>query len=259
MTARLSDWQTYHEWVEDQIGPDPTILEIGCGRGDLTPFPWCRYPDVHLIGLDPDPLAAANLHISRLVPFNGGPWRIPPESVDLVICRYVLEHIAEREELFANLRRVMRPGARFVFLTPNLWHPAVLISKVLPTTCKQRILRWTMGADEQDLFPTHYQMNTARILRSLADRWDFSVERLVTHEFEPCKYLDEVSVGFGAFYAYFRLMSVTGLGRLLGASILAEFRKHPRPLRHAPARVEVLVKMESRESAACLLPARLSK
>jgi hypothetical protein len=68
-------------------------------------------------------------------------------------------------------------------------------------------------------------MNGERILRSLADRWGFGVERLTTREFEPCKYLDRSSIGFGACYAYFQLASAGALGRLFGASILGEFRK----------------------------------
>lgn len=225
MAGRLNDWQTYHEWVEHRIEAGMTVLEVGCGRGDIAPFPWRRYPDIRLVGLDPDPSAEANPQLSEFVSLNGGPWQVPADSIDLVICRYVLEHVAERENFFANLRRVTKTGGRFVFLTPNLRHPAILASSILPVSWKRRTLRLTMGVDEDDIFPTHYRMNSESILRSLAGRWGFGVERLMTREFEPCKYLDRFSFGFAAFYTYFQLMSAGTLGRLFGASILGEFRK----------------------------------
>jgi ubiquinone/menaquinone biosynthesis C-methylase UbiE len=202
-----------------------TVLEVGCGRGDIAPFPWRFYPGVRLVGLDPDLGAAANPHLSEFIHLNGSSWQVPDVSVDLVICRYVLEHVAEREEFFANLCRVTKKGGRFIFLTPNLRHPAILASSVLPVSWKRRTLRLTMGVAEDDIFPTHYRMNSERTLRSLANRWGFGVERLTTREFEPCTYLDRSSLGFVAFYTYFQLMSVGALGRRFGASILGEFRK----------------------------------
>ena len=145
------------------------------------------------------------------------------------------------------------------------WHPICGTrpswpSSILPAAWKRRILRLTMRINEEDVFPTHYRMNTVRILRSLARRWDFSVERLVTHEFEPCKYLDDFTLGFAAFYAYFRCMALTGLGRFFGASILAEFRKPRRRPELTPSTVKVIVKVTHSEPAtAWLLPARFSR
>ena len=58
--------------------------------------------------------------------------KIPPTSVDVVICTGALEHMLNKKAVLHAIRRVLKPGGRFVCLTLNdqffwynLWAPAI--------------------------------------------------------------------------------------------------------------------------------------
>ena len=63
----------------------------------------------------------------------------PDESFDLIVCSWVLEHLAQPERVFAEVARVLRgpdpvhqlSGGHFVILAPNAWHPLVWVNRVL--------------------------------------------------------------------------------------------------------------------------------
>ena len=133
--------------------------------------------------------------------------------------------------IYRNIRRVLKPGGRFVFLTPNVWHPAILTSHVLPVAVKRAILKRTMGVDEDDIFPTFYRLNRRSLLASIGRQGSLSVEHLQTREFSPCTYADRFAAGRLLFRGYYNFMRTTGLGRHFGASIVGVFRKDTHPSR----------------------------
>lgn len=47
----------------------------------------------------------------------------PDSTFDLVTSIEVLEHIAELEQALGEIFRVLTPGGRFAFTTPNKWFP----------------------------------------------------------------------------------------------------------------------------------------
>ena len=222
----LNDWETYHEWIARLLRPGMTVLEVGCGKGDIDPFPWDHYLGVRVIGLDPDLAARANPQIDEFIELeSASEWPVEPGTADLVLARYVIEHVAQPRAFLSNVRRVLKPAGRFLFLAPNLQHPAILLSHLLPVSAKRALLGATMGTADDDVFPTFYRMNSARKLRALARQHGFTVEQLVTKEFSPCTYSDCFWPGFLAFYSYFAVVTRTGLDRYLGATLLGQFQK----------------------------------
>lgn len=219
-----SDWQVYHNLVIDHLEPGMTVLDVGCGRGDIAPFPWEDIHGVTVIGLDPDPSAARNPNLDQFVLLdNEGRWPVEDNSLDLVIARYVLEHVASPADFFANVRRTLKPGGHFIFLTPNKRHPAMIVSRHLPHALKTRVLAHATGIDDADVFVTHYRLNTSNNLRRQAKRHGFFVEHLETKEFEPVRYLDFNIVGFLVAYGYYLAIKRTGLESSLGDSITGVF------------------------------------
>jgi tRNA threonylcarbamoyl adenosine modification protein (Sua5/YciO/YrdC/YwlC family) len=96
------------------------ILELGTGTGETAARLLARHPEATLVGIDESPamLAAAaarlpagrvQLHVARLqAPLPEGPF-------DLVASALAVHHLdaAEKQELFARVRAVLRPGGRF--------------------------------------------------------------------------------------------------------------------------------------------------
>ena len=101
--------------------------------------------------------------VGEHLPFAG-------ESFDLIVCLWVLEHLREPLTVLREVRRVLRPGGHFVFLTPNLRNPLLVlnrIGKALPSL-QRRLVPRLYGRDEADTFPVQYRANTVGSLRRLA-------------------------------------------------------------------------------------------
>ncbi len=230
MTARpqveLNDWQTYHGLVAQRLQPGQTVLEVGCGRGDVAPFPWEEHPGVTLIGADIDSSAARNPAITRFVQLpSSGAWSIPRSGVDLVLARYVFEHIDDPAEFLSNVGRALKPDGELIFLTPNRRHPAMAVSRLLPTSLKRGILLRTGHADPHDVFPTRYRMNTPNTLLGLARDHGFAVSEQQTREYAPCGYLSFCAAGRLLARGYRSLLAGSRLESHFGAQIIGRWRK----------------------------------
>lgn len=221
-----NDWQSYHAVIAAHLCPGMTVVEVGPGRGTIAPFPWHEHPGVTLVGLDPDPAAAGNPFLHRFEELvDGAPWPVHDSAADMVIARYVLEHVADPDDFMANVARILRPGGRFVFLTPNRAHPIMTASRLLPYALHVRLLALAKGADARDVFPTHYRANSRPALEALARAHGLAVDALDIGERVPFGYLDVALAGFLAAAAYQQIVTRTGLERRIGLSILGVMRK----------------------------------
>jgi SAM-dependent methyltransferase len=101
---------------------------------------------------------------------------LPSQSVDLVVSRSVLEHLEAPLNVFREIHRVLRPGGRFVFLTPNRWDYASLAALAIPNRLHPVLVRRLTDRKECDTFPTFYRANTNRAIHRLARQTGFQVE-----------------------------------------------------------------------------------
>lgn len=106
-------------------------------------------------------LAAAVGADARRLPFAD-------ESFDLVTANMVLEHLDAPAEVFAEVARVLAPGGRFVFVTPNRTHPVVwLASKLISQTSRKALSRLLERRAAEHIFYTFYRANSPRQIRQL--------------------------------------------------------------------------------------------
>jgi Methylase involved in ubiquinone/menaquinone biosynthesis len=172
--AMRPGWQTSGDQLEalvrSYVTPESCVLDLGCGRGGVVELFW---RDVKLAaGLDPDSPSLAEHRAPGMPILRGvGEWLpFAGESFDLVVCLWVLEHLKEPLTVLGEVRRVLRPGGHFVFLTPNLRNPLLLlnrIGKALPLL-QRRLVPRLYGRHEADTFPVQYRANTVSAVRGLA-------------------------------------------------------------------------------------------
>ena len=172
--AMRPDWRSSGDQLEalvrGYVTPDSRVLDLGCGRGGVVELFW---RDVKLAaGLDPDSPSLTEHRAPGMPILRGVGEHLPfaGESFDLVVCLWVLEHVREPQTVLREVARVLRPGGHFVFLTPNLRHPLLLlnrIGKALPSVQTRFVSRF-YGRRESDTFPVQYRANTVRSLRALA-------------------------------------------------------------------------------------------
>jgi SAM-dependent methyltransferase len=160
-------------------------LDLGCGRQIVPQFAMGLDAQRALvaraslmIGLDVDSAIGQHPLLHGRVMGLGETLPFAARSFDLVTANVVVEHVADPKRFLGEIRRVLRPGGRFLFHTPNYTYYLTLIASVVPDAIKQRIVWMLERRNAADVFPTHYRMNTMKQVRALATACGFEVESL---------------------------------------------------------------------------------
>lgn len=107
------------EFTQEFTLPSPT-LDVGCGDGHFASIAFERKLEV---GLDPwtDPIRQAKRFggYCTLVQADGGKMPFLDGYFASALSNSVLEHIPHVRLVLKDLRRVMQPGAPFIFCVPN--------------------------------------------------------------------------------------------------------------------------------------------
>ncbi len=156
----------YRDRVAAHLGPSVWALDLGCGRGGVVEELYERAGQV--IGVDADWLSLAEHRLKSLP--RAAAWAealpFPAGSFDLICCSWVLEHLPDPERALREVARVLAPGGRFIFLTPNARHPLLTLNRWLRWT-RGRAVRWLYGRAEADTFPALYRANTISSLTAI--------------------------------------------------------------------------------------------
>jgi len=166
-------------WVRAAAGPTSRVFDLGAGRGGVHELIWA---DVALcIGVDPDHASLTGRRVPLPVAQAWGD-RLPlaDRQFDLALAIWVLEHVADPAATLGEIARVLRPGGRLIFLTPNRRHPLIVanrLSQALPQL-QRRLVPALYGRDAADTFRVHYRANSSNTLTTLADGCGLVLERL---------------------------------------------------------------------------------
>ena len=106
--------------VEDVALADKAVLDLGCGTGGITRFLAQTYRPACIVGIDVDAglIARAAERASKAGLGNSltfrtvtpGPLPFADSSFDVVFSKDAMVHIADKQALFAEIFRVLRPG-----------------------------------------------------------------------------------------------------------------------------------------------------
>lgn len=129
--AKDAQWQLI---AQAALPPGGTVLEIGCGTGNVLMLAKRAAPGAVLIGLDPDPKAlaitrrkasraGAEIRLDRgfadQLPYADG-------SVDRVLSSFMFHHVpaAQKVDALREVRRVLKPGGSLHLLDFDHHEPA---------------------------------------------------------------------------------------------------------------------------------------
>lgn len=208
MQVRIDSFGGYSEYdgtvkfytrVRSLIAKDSLIVDWGCGRGgDTSDLPslyrsrlkTLNTGEVRVVGVDIDPVASTNPTLHDFYLLNDGKCLdIMSESVDMVICDFVLEHIDSPSEFIAEVTRILKPGGYFCARTTNKWGYVAIASKLIPKSLHARVLSVAQPQRKpEDVFPAPYLINTASDIRRL---FSYDFDYCVQYEFaEPAYFGD---------------------------------------------------------------------
>jgi SAM-dependent methyltransferase len=166
----------YTTFLAECITPQTRLLDVGCGPGGLV----ASYEGVvqQVIGVDAYASRfdqPAELH--TLVEGDGDRLPFPASTFDLVTCSWVLEHLHQPAITIAEICRVLKPGGRLLFITPNTLNYVVWLRRLIPNRFSKSIVHRIYGRDEDFINPTYYRANTYRQIESLMVQSGFVCER----------------------------------------------------------------------------------
>jgi SAM-dependent methyltransferase len=177
----------YREVLEEMVSNTDRWLDLGCGH-QLLPA-WMADGEMAaaalagrarlVVGTDQVvPAILRHKTISRRVAADIGALPFASGTFDLVTANMVVEHVKDGSLLLSEVGRVLTGGGRLILHTPNRLFYQVLATLWLPSGLRSRAASLLEGRSMDDVFPTHYRMNTAARLRALARAQGFEIERM---------------------------------------------------------------------------------
>jgi len=79
---------------------------------------------------------------------------------DLVVSAWVLEHLDHPEQVFREIYRVLKPGGKVIFLTPNIWNYNVWVIRMIPNRFHAFFTRKLYGRQANDTYQVRYKINS---------------------------------------------------------------------------------------------------
>jgi SAM-dependent methyltransferase len=152
--------------VRGHVTPASRVLDLGCGRGGVVELFWREVR--FAAGVDPDSASLASHRAAGMPVVRGVGEKLPfvDGAFDLIVCLWVLEHLADPAATLREVRRVLAPGGHFVFVTPNMRNPLMLVNRLgraLPALQRRLVPRF-YGREEADTFQVQYRANTVEAI-----------------------------------------------------------------------------------------------
>jgi SAM-dependent methyltransferase len=144
--------------VNENITAGCSVLDIGCGHAD-----WLK-PELEraglVVGADTDIAALRRNCTHGRVTADAQRLAFAAGSFDLVTCAWLLEHIDRPLALATEITRVLRPGGKVVFLTPNAWNYNVWLIRLVPGALHGHLAQRLYDRSVGDTYPVRYRINT---------------------------------------------------------------------------------------------------
>jgi SAM-dependent methyltransferase len=236
--AHIDQEVAFFTQVAALLRPTDVVLDFGAGRGEFfhdEPVLYRRWLQnfrgraARVDGCDVDPAVCGNptLDEAKVIEL-GSPLPYEDDRFDLVISRYVFEHVPDPDWAARELLRVTKPGGWICALTPNKWGYVALAARVVPNGLHKRALRRIQPhRKEEDVFPTEYRLNRPGDVRKAfghgADVYHYSMSAVPSYHFGS-------PAIFGLLMFLHRF-----LPRALDPGMAFFIRKHDRPSDSRPA------------------------
>ncbi|WP_439886999.1 class I SAM-dependent methyltransferase [Pseudomonas sp. MBLB4123] len=108
------------------IGPEDSVLDIGCGEGGYALFSARQGAEMILADVDAEKLETARQRLQaetarsvQTLVTDANPIPLPDARVSKVVAMEVLEHVDDPAQFMAELVRVAKPGAQFLLSVPD--------------------------------------------------------------------------------------------------------------------------------------------
>jgi ubiquinone/menaquinone biosynthesis C-methylase UbiE len=168
--------EVYEDVLCEAVKPETRWLDLGCGHKVLPEWRSDQEKELtsrasQLVGVDYD-MQSLRCHesITQLVRADISHLPFRDDSFELLASNMVFEHLREPDVQLQEIRRIMKPGGELIFLTPNTAGYTTILGRLLPEWLKSKVIRFTEGREEDDVFPTFYEINSPRKIERAIER-----------------------------------------------------------------------------------------
>lgn len=212
------DDKLFREHVLTHINSQTDVLDVGAGAGIVEEMNF-RGLARRVCGIDLDPRVRENPYLDEGHVADAEHIPYPDASFDVVIADNVMEHINKPVEVLREIARVLRPGGKLLFKTPNRNHYMPLIARFTP----YRFHGWInklRGREVIDTFPTRYLCNSRRQIERVAPATGLNLIGLDFVEGRP-EYMRLTACTYLIGLAYERLVNSSRLFKGLRVVMIA--------------------------------------
>jgi SAM-dependent methyltransferase len=187
-TKRPHHFEVYRQLVCEAAASGAEIVHLGAGKLSLRDACGPALDGKKIWAVEPDRETLEQNPTPHKLCAPGEAIPLPAESVDAVVCEYVVEHLVDPPAVLRELRRILRPGGRFVFVTPNAWSYSAIATRLTSQGFHERFLARLMrigGSANEKPFPTAFRMNTRADIERLAREEGFTLRALYSSVDHP--------------------------------------------------------------------------
>jgi SAM-dependent methyltransferase len=182
---RQSPEDIFEQHLLELVHAGDRVLDVGCGSGKYFRADFATRIPCRWTGIDMQPEIRSNERLHARARGDAMQMPFADRSVDVVVCRWVIEHLPNPAAAVSEFSRVLKPSGRLALFTPNLLHYYGIAARLTPHWFHLWFNRRVRGFDEANIFPTLYHANTRRRLRILLAGAGFSGIDVTLVEGEP--------------------------------------------------------------------------
>jgi SAM-dependent methyltransferase len=168
--------------VQSLVSDDSIVLDLGAGRAAWFEDDRCttrknirnlKGKVKQLIAADVDDAVLENNSSDKQIVITNGVLDVKPNSVDIIIADYVLEHIDNPTEFYEQVNRCLKSGGWFCARTPHKYSYVAVIASLVKNSLHSKLLRSVQPERKEiDVFPTRYKLNQLKDIRSIFHSWE---------------------------------------------------------------------------------------
>jgi SAM-dependent methyltransferase len=161
-----------------RLHPQPTLLDIGCGKGFDTDIPLQQSlvrAAGRYIGIEPDSAVTPGDYITEVHRCLLEEAPLVAGSVDVAFAVMVLEHVPKPQSFWDKLHEVLKPGGVFWGFTMDARHwfcaASLFLDRMQFKDLYLTYLLGRRGSQRYENYPVHYRCNTPEHMRRYARRF----------------------------------------------------------------------------------------